>query len=206
LISSSVFTPSPHIPEQAWGLPFANALSSAPEGESGSKPNWASDQHFSLRSRAETDGGPAFPGRSISIMLVEDNPADARLVRAALEHYGVEGEMVLLTDGEKAILFIEAVDTDQAACPGLAIIDLSLPKKSGHEVLQSVRSSPKWVNVPVVILSSSDAAADKTEAARLGASRYLRKPSRLDDFLKLGMIFRELLCDPQQRGCSSNAR
>jgi CheY-like chemotaxis protein len=126
-------------------------------------------------------------------MLVEDNPADARLVRTALEHHGIEGEVALFTDGEKAILFVQSARTEDVPCPDLVIIDLNLPKRSGHELLESVRRSEKWGDVPVVILSSSDAAQDKAEAARLGANRYLRKPSRLDEFLGLGTVFKELL-------------
>jgi DNA-binding response OmpR family regulator len=79
------------------------------------------------------------------------------------------------------------------ARPDFAIIDLNLPKKSWREVLESMRRSEKCRDVPVVILSSSDAEQDKAEAAHLGISRYLKKPSRLEEFLKLGTIFKDLL-------------
>jgi CheY-like chemotaxis protein len=127
-------------------------------------------------------------------LLVEDNPADSGLVRKALEEHGVTGELNLVNDGEKAIQFIRSLDeAPVAACPDLVIIDLNLPKKSGREVLETMRRSERCRHIPVVILSSSDAQQDKADASRLGASRYLRKPSRLEDFLKLGEIFRELI-------------
>ena len=94
------------------------------------------------------------------MLVVEDNPADAGLIRKALEEHGVEGEMTHIIDGETAIAFIEAVDTDQLDCPDLAIIDLNLPRRPGQDVLERMRQSPKCREIPVVILSSSDAKRD----------------------------------------------
>jgi DNA-binding response OmpR family regulator len=127
---------------------------------------------------------------------VEDNPADAGLVRKALEKHGVEGELTIFADGEKAIQFIQALDTLQAECPDLIIIDLNLPRKPGREVLECVRNTERCRLVPVLILSSSDAREDRADAARFGASRYIQKPSRLEEFLGLGAIFKEALGQP----------
>ena len=126
-------------------------------------------------------------------MLAEDNPADARLVRRALEDYGVEGEITIFTDGETAVQFVQSIDAREFACPDLVILDLNLPKKPGREVLECLRLSVICHDVPVVVLTSSDAAQDRADAARLGASRYIRKPSRLEEFLSLGALFRETL-------------
>jgi two-component system, chemotaxis family, response regulator Rcp1 len=139
---------------------------------------------------------PAPDQKSVSILLVEDNPADARLVRKALEEHRVEGELMVLADGEKAIEFIRTVDAQSAECPALAIIDLNLPRKSGREVLEHIRLSARCRGMPVVVLSSSDAEQDRADAMRLGASRCLRKPSRLGEFLSLGAIFKAVLQDP----------
>jgi two-component system response regulator len=125
------------------------------------------------------------------------------LVRRALEQHGVAGELLVIADGEKAIEFIQALDDDpSAACPVLAIIDLNLPKKSGREVLERMRLSERCPHIPVVILSSSDAERDKADAARLGATRYIRKPSHLEEFLSLGAIFKAALSEvaPLRRG------
>jgi chemotaxis family two-component system response regulator Rcp1 len=132
----------------------------------------------------------------VSILLAEDNPADAGLVRRALEEHGVEGELIVIADGEKAIEFIKAIDAEAAPCPDLAIVDLNLPKKPGREVLERMRLSERCRHIPVVILSSSDDERDKADAARFGASRYIRKPSKLDDFLSLGLIFKAALSEP----------
>jgi chemotaxis family two-component system response regulator Rcp1 len=128
---------------------------------------------------------------------VEDNPADALLVRKAFEAHQIEGEITILTDGEMAIRLIEGVDSHVLGCPDLVIIDLNLPKKPGREVLRRMRQSETCREVPVLILSSSDAHADRADAILLGASRYIRKPTRLDDFLGLGAIFKETLGHPK---------
>jgi CheY-like chemotaxis protein len=127
---------------------------------------------------------------------VEDNPADAGLVRLALEEHGVEGELIIIPDGEIAISFIQALDIDGTRCPDLAIVDLNLPKKPGREVLERMRLSQRCRHIPVVILSSSDAQQDKADAARFGASQYIRKPSKLEEFLSLGLIFKAALAKP----------
>jgi DNA-binding response OmpR family regulator len=133
-------------------------------------------------------------GRAPSILLVEDNPADSMLVRKALEEHEFSGELTVVADGETAIHLIQSLDQESRAdCPDLVIIDLSLPRKSGHEVLKAMRRCEKCRHTPVVILSSSDAVQDKADAARLGASRYFRKPSQLEDFLGLGATFKEII-------------
>jgi len=124
---------------------------------------------------------------------VEDNPADAGLIRKALEEHGVEGELLVIADGESAVKFIQALDAQDAACPNLAIVDLNLPKKPGREVLERMRLSERCRHIPVVILSSSDAEQDRSDAARFGATHYIRKPSHLDEFLSLGAVFKAAL-------------
>jgi DNA-binding response OmpR family regulator len=100
----------------------------------------------------------------------------------------------VVNDGETAVRLIQSLDQEALAdCPDLVIIDLSLPRKSGREVLETMRRCKKCRGIPVVILSSSDAVQDKADAARLGASQYIRKPSRLEDFLRLGATFKEII-------------
>lgn len=127
-------------------------------------------------------------------MLIEDNPADAGLVRTALEEHGVEGELTIIADGESALDFIRDLDLHpDVACPGLVILDLNLPRRPGREVLEAMRNSERCRLIPVLVLSSSDAARDQDDAARLGASGYIRKPTRLEEFLRLGAVFRDAL-------------
>jgi DNA-binding response OmpR family regulator len=101
-----------------------------------------------------------------------------------------------MTDGDKAMRYIEEVEAGTAVCPELVLLDLNLPKASGLEILQRIRVSTVCEQVPVAVFSSSDATKDVQDATRLGADRYIKKPTNLDEFLKIGSIIRALLKKP----------
>ena len=138
-------------------------------------------------------------GPRFNIVLVEDAEPDVILVREALEQSGLDFDLRVFDDGEQGVDFVENIDRDAAAaCPHLFLLDLNLPKKSGGQVLERVRQSVRCGAVPVVILTSSDSNKDKAQAANLKATGYFRKPSRLDEFMKLGPYLRDLLTNPPQ--------
>jgi len=126
---------------------------------------------------------------------VEDNRADVILVREALEEHGIQCDLMVLSDGEQALKFVAKVEGGEVRCAELVVLDLNLPKASGLRVLERMRASPKCASVPVVILSSSDAPKDISEAKKLGATRYIKKPSHLEDFMNIGAIFKDILAD-----------
>jgi two-component system, chemotaxis family, response regulator Rcp1 len=123
---------------------------------------------------------------------VEDNPADVLLIREALEEHGVAADVYLVTDGEKALRFLE---TEPALLPGmdLIVLDLNLPRRSGREVLAQIRSRDGMKDARVVILSSSNAPRDMEDSFRLGITQYIRKPSTLVEFMLIGGRLRTLL-------------
>src|ERR1700730_8218358 len=128
------------------------------------------------------------------IMLVEDADPDVFLVREALELGGLRFSLRVFDDGEKAVEVVDGVDRDEGlACPHLVLLDLNLPKKTGAEVWERVRRSPRCGEVPVIILTSSDSPRDREQVARLGATKYFRKPSRLAEFMRLGDLVRDVL-------------
>ena len=132
-------------------------------------------------------------------MLVEDNVADARLVREALENSAIACELVVIPNGERAIQFIEDLDSGSGPCPQLAIVDLKLPKQPGAEVVKRLRASAKCKDVPVVVLTSSNNQIDRENAKSIGVSRYIVKSGRLSEILELGSIFRDLLGPSRNR-------
>ncbi len=128
------------------------------------------------------------------IVLVEDTGSDVFLIREALEEAGLAFELHVLDDGEKALECIAKIESDETVpLPRLIILDLNLPRVSGRQVLERVRQSPRCGPVPVFILTSSDSPKDKAEIAQLGADQYFLKSSRLDEFMRLGPVVRELL-------------
>ena len=157
----------------------------------------AAVQHYSLQSKPKQSASSDDLDASSFIFLAEDNPADACLVRTALQEHGVTGQLMVITDGEASVAFVHALDNLPIPCPDLMIVDLNLPKRSGKEVLEAMRKSQRCNQVPAIVLSSSDMRNDKMEADRLGANRYIQKPLRLDEFIQLGAIFKEELRETQ---------
>jgi DNA-binding response OmpR family regulator len=126
-------------------------------------------------------------------MLIEDNRADVGLVREALVEHNVRCEVTVIGNGEIASNFIDEIDAGQHSCPDLVIIDLNLPKKSGKEVLNHIRASATCKDVAVVVLTSSDDQKDKDDIAPFAPLHYLRKPSKLDEFIMLGALFKQIV-------------
>ncbi len=129
------------------------------------------------------------------IVLVEDNPADAYLLKLALEQNGIAFEMVQFQRGEDALLALSA-DND-APVPDLILLDLNTPRIDGFEVLAGIRENPSLAGVPVAIFTSSSSPADKHRAALLGSTAYIPKPTQLAAFLRdVGGAVKELLARP----------
>jgi len=127
------------------------------------------------------------------ILLAEDNPGDVFLFREALRAHGLTCELIVAEDGEKALTLIEKAGTDgNRGNPDLIVLDINLPKRSGQEVLQSVRGNATFAKVPVVILTSSASPDDRSKATQAGADFYLHKSSNLDDFFQIGKIIEGL--------------
>jgi DNA-binding response OmpR family regulator len=109
----------------------------------------------------------------------------------ALAEAQVALKVVVQPDGEKAMHFAGEVDAGRIVVPELVILDLNLPRVDGRIVLERIRGSEAWRNVPVIVFSSSDAARDRQVAMSLGATMYLRKPSHLGDFLQVGKLLKQ---------------
>jgi CheY-like chemotaxis protein len=129
--------------------------------------------------------------RPIRLLVAEDNAADVYLLKVALEEKGVAFTMDVLSDGAEAMARVAA--PLEAEPPDLVLLDLNLPKHDGREILAAMRANPGFRDVPVAVLTSSESPRDRTDAQRLGATIYLRKPSDLDEFLRLGDVIRRLV-------------
>src|ERR1700722_15090746 len=117
-------------------------------------------------------------GTAARILLVEDNDGDALLLEKALRARGLTCELLRYEDGEQAV---HALSSDHSFMPDLILLDLNLPRREGFDVLGVVRTTPRLVDVPVGILTSSNAAADRSRTALLGAARYIYKPPTLEE-------------------------
>ena len=122
----------------------------------------------------------------MNILLVEDNPADARLVLEAVQTGRVPTQLHVVGDGLAALAFLRREgDAATAPRPDLILLDLNLPKKHGWEVLAAVKAEPSLRRIPVIILTSTQAEHEVQRGYDLGAAAYCVKPQDLDDYLNL---------------------
>jgi two-component system, chemotaxis family, response regulator Rcp1 len=122
--------------------------------------------------------------RPVEILLVEDNPGDVRLTREALTEAKVRNNLYVATDGVQAIAFLRREGEFAGAVrPDLILLDLNLPRKDGREVLEEIKADPALRQIPVVILTSSQAEQDIVRAYDLHANCYISKPVDLDQFI-----------------------
>ena len=115
-----------------------------------------------------------------TILLVEDNADDEQLTLRAMRQSEVPNMIRVARDGAEAL---ERLFDPGARLPDLILLDLKLPKVSGLEVLQRIRSDAKTRGLPVVVLTSSDEEKDIVESYNLGANSFIRKPVDFDEFI-----------------------
>ncbi len=128
------------------------------------------------------------------IFLAEDNPADVYLIERALKEHNVSFHLEVAENGKQALSFLRRVEGPlQDGLPSLIVLDLNLPQHDGAEILQRIRQTRSLASVPVVVLTSSDSPRDQSAAIESGASRYIRKPSNLHDFMAIGAALKDLL-------------
>ncbi len=116
------------------------------------------------------------------ILLVEDNPGDVELTREALRETGAPIYLQTARDGVEALSFLTAEQSEGSSRPDLILLDVNLPKKSGLEVLEAIKSDPNLRQIPVLMLSCSGADRDVFKSYDLHANCYVRKPENLDGF------------------------
>lgn len=125
-------------------------------------------------------------GEPVEILLVEDNPGDVDLAKAALEDSKVNNALHVVTDGQEAMDYLRRRGKyADVRCPDLVLLDLNLPKKDGREVLVEIKSDPDLRRIPVVILTISKDEEDIFKAYDLHANCFITKPIDLSQFIKV---------------------
>jgi len=132
-------------------------------------------------------------GDPFLILLVEDDPAHAEIVRRNLEDARVANRLVHVSDGQQALDYLfhqgEYTDVDKCPRPGMVLLDLRLPKVDGLEVLRVAKADPKLSQIPIVILTTSAAESDMARAYECQANSYLVKPVDLTNFTAMMETF-----------------
>jgi CheY-like chemotaxis protein len=124
--------------------------------------------------------------RLVEILLVEDNPGDARLAMEALKDAKVKNNLHWVKDGVEAMAFLRREgEYADAPHPDVILLDLNLPRKDGREVLSEIKQDEDLRRIPVVILTVSNAEEDIIKTYNLHANCYIRKPVDLDQFIEV---------------------
>ncbi len=130
-----------------------------------------------------TERRGAAPGRRARVLLVEDSPTDAMMVREIMGQIDVRNELHVVEDGMQALEFLRREGAyGGAPRPDLILLDLELPRKNGREVLAEIKADEDLRTIPVVVLTSSRAESDITDAYRSFANSYVTKPIDYEDF------------------------
>lgn len=124
--------------------------------------------------------------RLVEILLVEDNPGDARLAMEALKDAKVKNKLHWVEDGVEAMAFLRREGKySDAPHPDVILLDLNLPRKDGREVLEEIKRDEDLRRIPVVILTASNAEEDIIKTYNLHANCYIRKPVDFDRFIEV---------------------
>ena len=129
----------------------------------------------------------------ISILLVEDDPGDVILTKRALAHGAVYKSLNVVGDGIEALAFLRKED-EFALAPDvdLILLDLNMPRMDGREALTEIKADSKLNQIPVIILTTSDAEQDIAMSTALGANYFITKPTDLNEFARVAEVIQEL--------------
>ncbi|MFA9416908.1 response regulator [Natrinema sp. HArc-T2] len=139
---------------------------------------------------------PQSASETASILLVEDNPGDVRLIQEAFGAAGFEATFHTVGDGSAALEFLRAhADTASGPTIDLMLLDLNLPRTDGFEVLEAINDERELAPLPVIVLTSSEATEDIRKSYERCANAYLTKPSDPAAFAELGRAIEEFWID-----------
>lgn len=128
----------------------------------------------------------AAPPTTRRYLLVEDDPNHAELVRLAFSFCKSGWDIDHVDDGAKAVHYLrQEGEYAEAPRPDIVLLDLKLPKLSGHQVLKAIKSDPATASIPVIMLTTSASSEDREQAMDLHANSYVVKPLSLDEFNRM---------------------
>ena len=124
--------------------------------------------------------------RTFEILLVEDSPSYVSLMKEALEESQVPTNLSVAMDGTEALAFVRRENKyAYAPRPDLILLDLNLPRKKGHKVLEEIKNDPLLKRIPVVIFTISSSEQDILRSYDLHANCYIIKPMDLERFIEI---------------------
>ncbi len=130
--------------------------------------------------------------RAFDILLVEDNPGEARLIAEAFKETKSPHRIIHLLDGEQGLAYLRTQGAFRnASPPAIILLDLNLPGVNGHQVLAQIKSNAQLRRIPIIVFSNSQAEEDIRKAYDLCANCYVSKPSDLEHYLRAVKVIEE---------------
>jgi CheY-like chemotaxis protein len=124
--------------------------------------------------------------KPVEILLVEDNAGDVGLIEEVFEEAKIKNNIHVAEDGEEAMKYLNGKGKFQGSPrPDIILLDLNLPKKDGREVLREIKEDSNLKNIPIIVLTTSNAEKDILRAYELHANAYVTKPLDFDQFIKV---------------------
>jgi CheY-like chemotaxis protein len=137
----------------------------------------------------------------IDVLMIEDDEGDVLMTREAFDYYKIRNRLHVVTDGEQALQFLHRTGPyADAPRPGLILLDVNLPRRSGLEVLAELKQDPDLLMIPVVMLTTSRAEQDILRSYALHANAFVSKPVDFEHFVdairQIDHFFLTLVCLP----------
>jgi CheY-like chemotaxis protein len=126
------------------------------------------------------------PRGPLGVLLVEDDPGDVMIAQEALKASRLKSRLTVVSDGVEALQYLRRENEySEAERPDLILLDLNLPRKTGHEVLAEVKADPDLRKIPIVVLTTSGATEDVARSYDLHANVFVTKPVDFDHFTEV---------------------
>jgi CheY-like chemotaxis protein len=126
---------------------------------------------------------------AVTILMADDDPDDCMLAREALAESRLANELYFVNDGEELMDYLyhrgKYAQPDSAPRPGLILLDLNMPKKDGREVLKEIKGDPHLRQIPVLVLTTSQAEEDIHRSYDLGANSFITKPVTFSSLIEV---------------------
>jgi CheY-like chemotaxis protein len=141
------------------------------------------------------------PSNLVDVLMVEDDEGDVLMTREAFEHYKIRNQLHVVSDGDQALQFLRRTGAyADAPRPGLILLDVNLPRRSGLEVLAELKQDPELLVIPVIMLTTSRAEEDILRSYSLHANAFISKPVDFEHFIEairqIDDFFLSLVCLP----------
>jgi CheY-like chemotaxis protein len=120
-----------------------------------------------------------------TILVADDDNDDIALLKYAFNEAEIRNPLCFVGNGEELLTFLKKAGTGEVTMPCLVLLDLNMPKVSGHEALKQIKENPELRGIPILVFSTSDFEDDIKLVYKMGAASYIVKPPRYADLLKL---------------------